>query len=551
MNMRRLGLAAVFACMVSSAVSQTQGIVYENFDGVSTPFVSNSVGFAAWRTNNSYYVSYPNAYRGEMPLMQGNVVALETPAYDLSIFPNAILRFSHICKIDPRDTVRVEYATEVGAGYFSAWQPIPYTAYQGGGDANQYRQFGFNASFYAAWNAANIAATPTQSWWREELFDISFFAAYNRIKFRFVLKKGATPGTAISYGWLIDNVEVLAGKSPIAVPTVEFVAPLVKDTIYRTGPFEITAKIVSNSSAAIQNPYLKYIAAQNDSITHVDSILMTNAGFGLWKATIPQQTLNASVHYSLKGEDAIGNPTTIYANYFIRTNDLLGDNSASLIAINSPVQQAGLASAPIKISIQNKGVHNLDTLTVYWRLNSNSPNSYVWHGSLPWEYIDANVSIGTYTPTANVYDTLTVWVSNPNNVPNTSSDTVKTVILYGCSGALSGNISVALGGLSAQIDVLRKCGVSGNVNLKLANGIYQENIDLTNLDAVLGNNTLTISSASGNKADVTIQPQSGVGITLGKSNNIIIENITIDAAASGTHAIQMVDECKNIVIIIA
>ena len=536
---------AVFVCLLQfAAVGQTQGIVYENFDGVSSSFVSNTVGFAAWKADNGYYVSYPNAYRGEMPLMQGNEVALETPVYDLRGFSAAFLRFSHICKIDPRDIVRVEYSIGMGGGVFTAWQAIPWTDYRGGGDANQYRQQGFNAAFYPIWNAANATAIPAQNWWREEIFDISSFAAYREVKLRFLLKKGATPGTAITYGWLIDNVEIVAGNNLIAFPSVEFIAPLVKDTVYSTGPFEVTARIASNSSAQIQAPWLKYTVVPNSGATKVDSVLMASAGFGLWKGEIAQMPLHSKVYYAVKGMDMQQNSTTVYSEYRIVKNDAFGDNAAELLSIDSPVQQAGLTASPIKIRLQNKGEYNLDTLTVYWKLNGNNPNTTTYTRGLLWDFTDT-LTIGTYTPTANAYDTLTVWISHPNNTANTCSDTLKTVILYGCSGALSGNIPVAAGGLSASIETLRKCGVAGNVRLQLANGTYTENIDLTNFDAVLGNHTLTISSASGNNTDVSIQPQSGVGITLGKSNNITIENLTINAS-SGTHAIEMVGDCKNI-----
>ncbi len=539
-----IGLLSVFNFAL---VAQPKIIEYESFDNTSSfVFTSSSVGYTTWLPESDLYVSYPYAYKGQMPTASGTEVILESPPYDLSGYSDVYLRFSHICKIDPQDTVRIEYAYQMGTG-FSDWEPL-LSRYLG--QASNYTYFGFNANSYPDWEAANLATKPTQEWWKEELFDLKALISTN-IKFRFVLKKGSAPGTSVSYGWLIDNFEIIASNDPITFPTIEFIAPIVKNDVYHTGPFNVEVKVVSNTSASMQIPYLKYTAVTGNSIVK-DSLTMINSGFGLWKAVIPQQYLNTHVHYSIHATDMNGNRDIAYEDFAIVKNDQYGNNSVALLAINNPTQEdTQLPSSPIKISIQNKGAFDLDTITVFWKVNNNPHTSFGWKGNLPWNYQDNAITIGTYTPTANAFDTLWVWLENPNQVQDivTEDDTL-CIVLYGCSSTMNPVYTIGQGqhfsSLSLAVEALKRCGVADNIAFELEDGTYPENIDLSELNTIMGSYQLTITSAQGND-NVVIKPVSGVGITLGKTNNVTIENITIDVSL-GTHAIAFTDACSNITI---
>ena len=104
--------------------------------------------------------------------------------------------------------------------------------------------------------------------------------------------------------------------------------------------------------------------------------------------------------------------------------------------------------------------------------------------------------------------------------------------------------------ISNAISALSGCGSSGNVILKIQADTLKENVNLQNLRDFLGeNDTLTITSLSGNAQDAVIKPLDGSAFTIGKSNNIIIKNITIDVSAvtsKTSHGIYLVDTCTNI-----
>jgi hypothetical protein len=196
--MRKYIFLVVGMLMMLSAVYSQKVTYTENFDGNSNTFTSSPA--SAWRIDTNYYVSSPKAIHGIVPNLKGDYITLTTPAYNLSNYRHVLLRFRHICKISPQDIVRIEYKLR-GMG----WKVLSPSAYMG--KAIGYLSNGFNANSYTEWKAEDSLALPSQSWWKEEIFDVSFEVGMDdEAQFRFILMHGNTPGTQISYGWLIDNI---------------------------------------------------------------------------------------------------------------------------------------------------------------------------------------------------------------------------------------------------------------------------------------------------------------------------------------------------------
>ena len=273
----------------------------ENFDDYYISF--SPTPSTAWGTNTSYSVSPPNSCWGKVPSLFGDSIVLTTPYFDLSrggynSFAYAYLRFSHICKISPSDTVYIQYrANYVG----SVWELVPGTYY--------------NANSYVEWQGADSMAIPNNSWWKEERIDVTNLISYVEAQFRFVIKRGHTYGSNVSYGWLLDNFELFASVHDIKPPIVEFVQPLVNDTVYNTGPWEINAKVKTSTVARILPPFLRWSV---DNWTTYDSVLMTMvSGDSLWKANIPQYVEGTKVWYAVTGIDSTGNTASDASDYFI------------------------------------------------------------------------------------------------------------------------------------------------------------------------------------------------------------------------------------------
>jgi parallel beta-helix repeat protein len=309
---RQFYLLACFIAVLALGKAQNDNVTYEreNFDGNTISLSPRPE--SAWRIDANHSVSAPNSYRGMVPIKKGDSTVLETPPYDFHTngYTHVVLRFSHICKISPRDVARIEYKTKN-----QSWRTIPSYAYLG--SAMNY-VYGFNSASYLQWNSGDSLEQPNSNWWKEELFDMgSLVGKDEEVQFRFVIKHGNTAGTNISYGWLLDNFEVIASKYEVLAPVVQFVSPSVQDTVYSTGLFTINAKVKTRTTAPIKTPYLKYTSVFNN-ISSTDSVEMTHvSGDSLWKGVLPQFEVRTLVTYSVTGYDTNGNNATDKLNYVV------------------------------------------------------------------------------------------------------------------------------------------------------------------------------------------------------------------------------------------
>jgi hypothetical protein len=248
--MRKLLVTLVMLlCIAQQAVlSQSRITIAENFDGGTVSFIASPS--SAWGKDANQYVSPPYSYLGMVPNAIGDTTILQTLVYDFTGMDYVMLRFSHICKVATQDTVWIQYRE---TGHINTkWTTIPAADYMG--MASNYASRGFNASSYPEWLTGDSLAHPQASWWKEERFDLSTDVNNGLFEFRFVIKHGPVAGTQISYGWLLDNFELTAATHELYSPVVEFVAPLVPDTVYSTGTWEINSKVATRTAASIEQP---------------------------------------------------------------------------------------------------------------------------------------------------------------------------------------------------------------------------------------------------------------------------------------------------------
>ncbi len=300
-NVFKLMLFAVFLLLLQRANAQTLTVGSENFDGTTSSFTSNG-----WSITTNYALSGTKSMHGNVPIWTNDSIVLTSPIYDFSNYAYVILRFSHICKVSVYDIARIEYRLDQ-MGTQGNWTPIPTSSYEGTGVFSNGQ---FNAASYSDWQVNDSMAIPTNSWWKEETFDLTNQVAYDKAQFRFVLKKTATTATQINYGWLIDDFKVMASTYEVKSPVVMFLSSF-NDTLPYVGPYLIRAKAATRTAGNIQTPYLHYTATHPNLGTVVDSVLMTAySGDSLWQAYIPQYPYGTSISYSLTARDAYGNDAT-------------------------------------------------------------------------------------------------------------------------------------------------------------------------------------------------------------------------------------------------
>ncbi len=334
--MRRIFIyLLVFFLFSQSGMSQSGIQTWtENFDDINSINLS-AIPANGWKINNKYYTSSQNSYRAVVPNMMGDSVILQTPVYNLTGMDYVVMRFKHICKVSPGDIVRIEYRITA-----QTWKPIPKEDYMGNA-VNYDISKAFNAASYITWQKGDSLAIPDQSWWKEELFDLSNTVGNDpSVEFRFILKRDTIQGTQISYGWLIDDFEVKAAPHLLKDPVVAFIYPFVKDTVYNVGPWNINAKVKTTTPARIEHPSLIYTAVNNQG-TFTDTLLMTPvAGDSLWRATIPQLIEGTKVTYSITGRDTTANERTVDSWYYIK-QFCKQSNRESNESLTSPIANNG------------------------------------------------------------------------------------------------------------------------------------------------------------------------------------------------------------------
>ncbi len=718
---------------ISFSYSQTgKTVITENFDNPSVIILKVDPA-NGWRTDTNH-VSPPYSYRGDVPKIIGNSIVLQTNPYNCTGMYFVELRFKHICKIAPTDRLRIEYKT-----LNQGWTSLPYWTYEGNSlnfKANNY----FSSASYTDWEENNNSAVPGSSWWKEEIFDVSDIVSNDpSVEFRFVLQRGTTQGTQIAYGWLIDDFQITINPFTLRNPVVEFLHPFIKDTLYRTGPYDINAKVATRTQAPIKQPELIYTAV-NSQGTFTETLLMTHVtGDSIWRVTIPEQIAGTTVTYFITGMDTTGNETTISSRYhikqisgileqtvdyvyyspadtagannnfvlfipnlanswsrhlylnselvgainpnspivitdiawysdnstvFTKKNDICvylqattattnppaawldptttdaqlvyqgpitgtlawntlilqtpfilpagqniivyfvdnsgiastpakafkakantngvcqnmaggilttnvaivrfgtgkiidGNNSVTLSSIDNPTQLTIMGGQlnPVTVTIHNKGTADLDSVSIYWQINSGTIYDTVWKGNLPWNH-KTKVNLVGADFTADAYDTLKVWLDYPNGEvdPITEDDTLTTILL-GCTQKPSGTKFISrtdatsdYSSVEEVLTLVRECGAGGDLILALDTGVHPENINLENISRFMNGHSLTITSNTGNAQDVVIRPASGTAIVLNNSNKLSIKNITVDVSSLQVPAIQFTGACTNVLI---
>ncbi|MCW3125528.1 MAG: hypothetical protein JWO03_1186 [Bacteroidetes bacterium] len=104
--------------------------------------------------------------------------------------------------------------------------------------------------------------------------------------------------------------------------------------------------------------------------------------------------------------------------------------------------------------------------------------------------------------------------------------------------------------ISSAVSALKCGGVNGAVTFLVEDGIYSEKIDLTAIQGVSAQNTVTFESAKGNNMDVVIastSPDATYTVDLNGASFIAFENITIENKTGNVgNAVRIDGASKNI-----
>ena len=300
--MKRLFILLISIMFTTFLSSQTVVVFSEDFElpslGDSVLSSSDPIGAAPWAITTNLKNS---GLRADSSMVQPSATTyLTTNSFSTVGYSKVFLKFAQICKILFQDGGTVQYSTDGG----NNWQIVSSTLYLGSG-VMALDKFSEN-THSTSWYPGDTLTKPTNSWWKTETFDLSSILSNQAsIKLRFRMADGGIVGGEGRYGWLLDDIKVLASNNELTPPTMSFKSPVYSDTVYVTGPFTIQAYV--KDSSGISNVQLVYnVNGGNDVV-----LPMVNVSDSTYTADIPSFAYNNTISYRINASDIYNNSASL------------------------------------------------------------------------------------------------------------------------------------------------------------------------------------------------------------------------------------------------
>ena len=283
----------IILCVVgfaSQANAQTT-LFTEDFEGASIGLTSSSesgTNNSAWALNTNFQSAGLRSDSAEVKL--SDTLYLETSAFNTVGFSSVSLRFDQICKIDFFDRAQIQYSINNGG----TWTTLTTTEYTGSGS---FVNNSFSSVSYILWDPANVNATPTNSWWQTESFDLSASGGNTQVKVRFVLIDADNNGAVNNYGWLLDEISIIGAPCELIPPSISPTPPTYQGTTAFRGPYLINADITDASGVAS--------ATINYTLNGVAQtpVSMSNTSGNNWRGTLPAASIGDTICYTIEATD--------------------------------------------------------------------------------------------------------------------------------------------------------------------------------------------------------------------------------------------------------
>lgn len=172
--------------------------ITEDFENGFTYFDNNCENMTMWGIQQTIINGGSNAVRLNYQNYDSSMIQL-TGMIDLTNTVAPVLAFSQIAALEGTyDEGHVQISTDGGATYID----LPGSSYMGsavGYAGNLY----FHEDDYTVWGTATAPAQ--NSWWQDEMFDLSLFKE-DSVMIRFMV---GSDGSIIRDGWYIDDIQII------------------------------------------------------------------------------------------------------------------------------------------------------------------------------------------------------------------------------------------------------------------------------------------------------------------------------------------------------
>ncbi len=450
-----------------------------------------------------------------------------------------ILSFSQICKLHLADGGYVEVSNNNGA----TWTTLTAAQNQGGGSMLQNK---FSELSYSAWLNGDTTTKPTNSWWKDEKFDISAFAANSpNVKIRFRYYTSGQANALGRYGWLIDDIKVTASLCELVPPTVNpFLT--VEGAINTAGPYTISAYV--RDASRIDSVYLQYKvgsnAYQNIKMTKpptpvypYDSVYTATIPFPGWGKIVNYRiiAIDSSCVHSMGIAPATG--TYTFNTQYTGTGLPL---DIGITQVNLPASGISVGTLlNVQANLKNFGTHLIKKATIYTSYNGVIHGSRIRLDSLVQNAVSPLILVDTISTLTTGPCTVKVWAEAPNDSldQNSINDTA-SASFFVCSSLFNGNYTI--GGtpgitnfptFADAITGLTQCGISGPVVFNVAPGTYNEQLTLPIINGSSPTNTITFKAANGDSNSVILNFGTNLAaknwiVNFNGASNFIFKNLS-------------------------
>jgi len=176
----------------------------------------------------------------------------------------------------------------------------------------------------------------------------------------------------------------------------------------------------------------------------------------------------------------------------------------------------------VYVRIKNQGIDTLTTVDIYLQINDSIFPPFLWSGILPTGQISVNINLGVINFPFDSNYIFKIWTDNPNGSLDELISNDSLILSQPYFPALTGSYTV--GGVSPNYATLNDAanallnnGICGPVEFNIRDGIYNEQITLTDVTGSSSFNTITFQSESLDSSLVTLQFNSG------SANNHIVK----------------------------
>ncbi|HOY30414.1 MAG TPA: CARDB domain-containing protein [Bacteroidales bacterium] len=296
--------------LITATMTNAQTVVFhENFEPASNADSVTASGNPLFAINARLFHSGTQCDSSYAAV--GDTSYLTTQSFSTVGYPVVYLNFSHICKVQLQDTAKVEVSVNGGP-----WIKLTTQYINQPGSQFVAQTYHFSAGTYPlVWLPGTPTEKPQQSWWKNEMFDISAIAGNaSNVRVRFTLIDNGD-GSQGNHGWYIDDINVIGAVSELFPPKLTMKPPVFQDTIYTTGPFNVSAYI--KDASGIDTAYIEY-KLNGGANQYIPMLWVSDSTY---TGTIPSYSYQNRIDYKVFAFDNAPNHNSVVSSdywFFIK-----------------------------------------------------------------------------------------------------------------------------------------------------------------------------------------------------------------------------------------